>query len=83
MQIESKHASQDELELYVMNSMQEQHSDRIEEHLLCCSLCAESIVQIVDEISFLRLALRQYNASEKRRADGESSRSLLGAFALR
>jgi anti-sigma factor RsiW len=64
IRLESEHASDDELELYVLNLLQDDDLNRIEEHLLGCSLCVGSAEQLVEEISLLRLALRDYIASQ-------------------
>jgi hypothetical protein len=82
MLLESKHASEDDLELYFLNLLSDSHLDRIEQHLLVCTLCIEAAEQLSEEISLMRLALRRYAASERLRMVPKSKRFLARAFAL-
>jgi hypothetical protein len=81
--LESKHASDDDLELYVLNLLSDQHLDRIEEHLLVCTPCIEAAEQLSEDISVMRIALRRYSASQRLHAIPKSKRLLAGAFALK
>jgi hypothetical protein len=40
IRLESEHASDDDLELYFLKSLPNPQLDRIEQHLLVCTLCA-------------------------------------------
>jgi hypothetical protein len=82
MLLESKHASEDDLELYFLNLLCDSHLDRIEQHLLVCTLCIEAAEQLSDDISLMRLALRRYAASERPRAHAKWERFPARAFAL-
>jgi hypothetical protein len=83
MLLESKHASEDDLELYFRNLLSDSHLDRIEQHLLVCTLCIEAAEQLSEEISFMRLALRRYSASERLHSVPKVKRFLAEAFALK
>jgi hypothetical protein len=48
--LESKHASDDDLELYFLNLLHDPHLDRIEEHLLVCTVCIEAAEQLSEDI---------------------------------
>jgi hypothetical protein len=80
--LESKHASDDDLELYFLNLLHDPHLYRIEEHLLVCTVCIEAAEQLSEDISLMRLALRRYFASERLRMVPKSKRFLARAFAL-
>jgi hypothetical protein len=79
---ESKHASDDDLELYLLNFLSGPHIDLIEEHLLVCTLCIEAAEQLSEEISLMRLTLRRYSAAQRLHAIPKSKRFIAGAFAL-
>jgi hypothetical protein len=82
IRLESEHASDDDLELYFLNSLPNPQLDRIEQHLLVCTLCIEAAEQLSDDIFLMRLALRRYVASERPRAIATSKHFVAGAFAL-
>jgi hypothetical protein len=60
IQPESIHASDDALELYLLNLLKGKDRESIELHLLTCHLCILSAEAIYGEISVMRQALRQY-----------------------
>jgi hypothetical protein len=60
------HATEEALELYAPNSLQEKDLQAVEEHLLLCQLCRSSLTSLDEEIASLRSAL-QYEELEKRK----------------
>jgi len=64
--VPSMHATQEALELYALNSLQEKDLQAVEEHLLVCELCRLSLTSLDQEIASLRSAL-QHEELEKRK----------------
>jgi hypothetical protein len=81
--LQSKHASDDDLELYFLNLLSDPHLDRIEEHLLVCTQCIEAAERLSEDISVMRMVLRRYSAAQRLHAIPKSKRFLAGAFALK
>jgi anti-sigma factor RsiW len=70
------HATEDALELYVLERLDRKDRDEIDTHLLVCDECRDILTRLDGEIADLRIALNDWdlhhrtNAAEGKRKNG-------------